>query len=234
MRLFGFQLRPRLSFVLLGALAAVSVAEGLRSDLERSSSATIAVLSMLIGLGMLGSVLLHELGHALVGRRLGLPVGTIELNVLGGATALGEEPPTPRAQYLVSVVGPVVNLLLAGVFGVVALTTAVATVPHDLAYPLFVINALLAFYNLLPGLPLDGGHLVRAAVWGLTGDKVTGLRAAGVGGLVTAAATFALGVVELRAGAGFALATFLVAVFVAVQAHGALTGAGLARRLPGV
>ncbi|HEX7353673.1 MAG TPA: site-2 protease family protein [Mycobacteriales bacterium] len=234
MRLFGFQVRPRLSFLLLGALAAISVAEGLRADLDRASPATIAALSILIGLGLLGSVLLHELAHALVGRRLGLPVGTIELNVLGGATVLGEDPPTPRAQYLVSVVGPVVNLLLAGVFGIAALTTDVATVPHDLAYPLFVINALLAFYNLLPGLPLDGGHLVRAAVWGVTGDKVTGLRAAGVGGLVTAAATFVLGLVELRAGTGFALATFLVAAFVGVQAQGALTGANVARRLPDV
>jgi Zn-dependent protease len=233
-QIFGFQVRPRLSFLLLGALAAISVAEGLRSDLERSSSGTIAVLSIIIGVGLLASVLLHELAHAVVGRRLGLPIGTIELNVLGGATALGADPPTPRAQYLVSVVGPVVNLLLAGLFGVAALSTSVATVPHELAYPLFVINALLAFYNLLPGLPLDGGHLVRAAVWGLTGDKITGLRAAGIGGLVTAGATFGLGVVELRTGAGFAFATFLVGGFVAIQARGALTGAGLARRLPGV
>lgn len=234
MQIFGFPVRPRLSFLLLGGLAASSVAEGLRSDLERSSSATIAVLSIIIGFGLLASVLLHELAHAVVGRQLGLPIGTIELNVLGGATALGADPPTPRAQYLVSVVGPVVNLLLAGVFGVAALATTAATIPHDLAYPLFVINALLAFYNLLPGLPLDGGHLVRAAVWGLTGDKITGLRAAGVGGLVTAAATFALGVVELRTDTFVAFATFLVAGFVAIQAQGALTGAGLARRLPGV
>ena len=234
MRLFGFPVRARLSFLLLGVLAALSSSDALRADLRGASSATIAALAILIAVGLLASVLLHELAHALVGRRLGLPVGTIDLTVLGGATSLGEEPATARTQYLVSVVGPVVNILLAALFGVPALLTAPGTVAHDLTYPLFVINALLAFYNLLPGLPLDGGHILRSAVWAVSGDRITGLRGAGIGGLVTAAATFALGVLELRIAPLPALATFFVATFVAVQAQGALTGATLARRLPGV
>ncbi len=234
MRIAGVRVRTRPSFVLLGLLAALSVGPSLRADLPAANALVAALLAALVGAGLLASVVAHELAHALVGRRLGLPVEDIELTLLGGATALGAEPETPRAQYLVSVSGPVVNLLLGGVAGVLTLLTRTGTVPHDLAEPMFAVNTLLALYNLLPGLPLDGGQLVRAAVWRATGDKVAGLRAAGVGGLITAAGTLLLGYAELRAQQPLGVFTVLVGVFVGLQAQGAFVGASLARRLPGV
>lgn len=232
MQISGVRVRVRVSFLLLGVLAASSVVPSLRAEVPALSQLAAAVLGGLVGLGLLLSVVLHELAHAVVGRRLGMPVEGVELTLLGGATSLGAEPETARVQYLVSVCGPLVNVLLGGLFGVLTGLTAPGTVLHALAGPLFVVNALLAVYNLLPGLPLDGGQLVRAGVWGLTGDKVKGLRAAGVGGMATAGATFVLGAAELRAGGPLGLVTIAVAVFVGAQAQGAFTGAGMARRLP--
>lgn len=234
MRISGVPVRVRVTFPLLGVLAAGSVVPSLRDEVPALSQGAAIVLGAVVGLGLLLSVVLHELAHAVVGRRLGMPVEGVDLTLLGGATSLGAEPETARIQYLVSVCGPVVNVLLGGVFGVLTGLTERGTVVHALAGPLFVVNALLAVYNLLPGLPLDGGQLVRAAVWGVTGDKVRGLRAAGLGGMMTAGATFVLGAAELRAGGTLGLITILVALFVGAQAQGAFTGAAMARRLPGV
>jgi Zn-dependent protease len=234
-RIAGVPLRIRPSFVALGLLAAFSVAPSLRDDVPHLSDVAAGVLGSLVAIGLLLSVLLHEVAHAVVGRQLGMPVEGVELSLLGGATSLGGKPATARDQYLVSVSGPVVNVLLAGVFGVVAGLTARNTAVNVMAALLCVVNTLLALYNLLPGLPLDGGQIVRAAVWRVTGDKTKGLRAAGLGGMITAGATFLVGYAEIaHRETGGGLITIGVAAFIGVQAQGAFAGAGLAQRLPGV
>lgn len=231
----GVRLRVRPTFWGLGILGAVSVAPALRSSVDGLGPVGAAALGAVVGAGLLASVLLHELAHAAVGRHLGMPVEGIDLNILGGATSLGAEPDTPRDQYLVSVSGPVVNVLLGGTFGIVLKLTPQGTAVHALAGYVAGLNALLAAYNLLPGLPLDGGQLVRAAVWGATHDKLRGLRAAGVGGMLTALATFGLGYAEIRGSGGSAgFLTLLVAGFIGVQAQGAFIGAGVSRRVPGM
>lgn len=118
------------------------------------------------------SILAHELGHGLVARRYGVPVRDITLTLFGGAARLDREPPHPRADLLIALAGPAVSLSAALVFGL----------PWWLgggrATPLFVVagwvagaNLLLALFNLLPGLPLDGGRVVRAVAWRITGDR---------------------------------------------------------------
>jgi Zn-dependent protease len=228
----GVPVRLHVSFLFLGVLVALSVAAPLRAELPRLSSAVVEVLSVVLGALLLVCVALHELAHALVARRLRIEVSGIDLWGLGGVTGLASEPTTARAQYLVSVSGPVVNLLIGAPAALVWIGTDVATIPHALALRLALANALLAAYNLLPGLPLDGGQILRAGVWGLTGDKVTGLRAAGYGGLVAAVATAALALDDARRGGQFWLFTLLIAGFIGVQATGALRGAVVARRLP--
>jgi Zn-dependent protease len=233
-RIAGVVVRVRPSFLLLGVLAGSSAQPAIRDQVPTLSAAGADVVAAVVAVGLLASVLLHELAHASFGRRLGLPVERVDLTLLGGATSLGAEPRTARDQYLVSVSGPVVNLLLGCVFAVVSHLTASGSVAHVLAEPICVVNVLLALYNLLPGLPLDGGQLVRAVVWRVTGDKIIGLRAAGIGGLLTSAATLLLGYLELRGGESLGILTVAVGVFVAMQAQGALLGASLARRLPAV
>ncbi|MCW2608133.1 MAG: Zn-dependent protease-like protein, partial [Frankiales bacterium] len=119
---------------------------------------------------LLGSVLLHEVGHCVVARAFGLPVKSITVTLLAGLTEISEPPQTPAREYAVAVAGPMVSLLLSGL----GYAGAELLDPGGLAWVLVrgiaVINAVVAVFNLLPGLPLDGGRVLRAAVWGSTGD----------------------------------------------------------------
>jgi len=206
----------------------------LHHNLPTVPAAQIHVIAAVIGLLLLASVTVHELGHAVVGRALGITVTSIHLWGLGGSTVLSREPERARDQYLLSVAGPLINLWFGGLSALVWQQTSYGTIPHEVALRLAAANALLAAYNLLPGLPLDGGQILRAAVWGATGDKVTGLRVAGYGGLATAALTVGVAVWESRYGGDYGLFTLLIAIFIALQAQQALRGATIARRLPHV
>src|SRR5215470_17136075 len=108
------------------------------------------------------SVLIHELSHSLVARGFGLPVRRILLYPLGGFSEIEREPPTPGREFLVSVAGPAISLALAA--GAYALTRIVpaGSVPRVLLAQLFIANLLVGVFNLLPGLPLDGGRMLRA------------------------------------------------------------------------
>lgn len=116
------------------------------------------------------SVLVHELGHALTARAFGLPVLQINLHMLGGDTQIGSADYTPGRQFVIAGVGPVLSIVLgAAGLGLAQLLTA-GTVLHLLAVQLGAANLLVGLFNLLPGLPLDGGQLVRAVVWGVSGN----------------------------------------------------------------
>jgi Zn-dependent protease len=229
---YGIPIRLHLSFVVLGALVVIVLDPVLHNERPAMSDAGVHSLAITVALGLLLSVAIHEFAHAVMARRLGMQVRGIHLWGLGGSTALDGEPATARAQYLISVVGPLTNVLLGGIGAAVWASTSAGSIPYELGLRIAAANALLAVYNLLPGLPLDGGQMLRAGVWALTGDKITGLRAAGYGGFVAAGATVALAVVESRSGGDYGLFTLLVAVFIAVQALQAVRSASIARRLP--
>ncbi|HKX68864.1 MAG TPA: site-2 protease family protein [Intrasporangium sp.] len=137
---------------------------------------------------LLVSVLVHEAAHALAARARGHSVGRIVADVWGGHTVYDATRSTPGTTALVAVVGPVSNLALAAVAWAVE-----AGVTNEAASTLLVIvaraNFLVGLFNLLPGLPLDGGQIVSALVWRLTGRKGSGLVAAGWLGRVMAAGT---------------------------------------------
>jgi Zn-dependent protease len=190
-RVFGVPLHLNGSMLLLAALVAVLYAEFARRQLDLPQ-----VSGYLIGFGfvvsLLGSVLLHELGHALTARRYGIGVRGITLELLGGYTEMDRDAPSPRVDLLVSLAGPAVSAVL----GVVAVAATLAlperTVAHQLAFQLAVSNVIVALFNILPGLPLDGGRALRAAVWGLTRDRHRGTEVAGWAGRVVAVGTVAL------------------------------------------
>ncbi|HEY1323912.1 MAG TPA: site-2 protease family protein [Streptosporangiaceae bacterium] len=115
------------------------------------------------------SVLVHELSHSVVARAFGLPVKRILLYPLGGFSEIEREPPTPAREFLVSAAGPFISLVLAAVgFGLDRVLHPTG-VPSVLLSQLVVANLLVGLFNLLPGLPLDGGRMLRAGVWKLTG-----------------------------------------------------------------
>jgi len=185
------------------------------------------------------SVLVHELSHSLVARGFGLPVRRILLYPLGGFSEIEREPPTPGREFLVSVAGPAVSLVLAA--GGYALTRAVpdGSVLHVLFAQLFFANLLVGVFNLLPGLPLDGGRMLRAGVWKATGRAGQATVVAAWAGRALAVAVLVVPFV-LAARTGNSLQLFDVA-WLAVIAAFMWTGAGQAlratrvrERLPGL
>lgn len=142
------------------------------------------------------SVLIHELAHALVARSEGLEIEDITLHFFGGMARMSGEPPTPRAEFRIAVVGPGASFAL-GVFFLlldsffVYGTTLIAE--GRVLRHLGIVNLVLATFNLLPGYPLDGGHVLRAFLWKRTGDPLRSMRTARGAGRSIAIALLAVG-----------------------------------------
>jgi Zn-dependent protease/CBS domain-containing protein len=148
----------------------------------------------------LASLLAHELAHARVARARGTPVEGITLFVFGGLARTRKEAGRPGDELLIAAVGPLASLLLAGCFGFagwLGLRLGWSDAVVGLAEYLALINALIAVLHMLPGFPLDGGRLFRAAAWKLTGDLTTATRWATTGGRWIAAGLVAFGILQL-------------------------------------
>lgn len=141
-----------------------------------------AAFAVLLGV----SVLAHELGHCVVALRLGLPVRRVRLFLLGGLSEITRTPRRPSHEGIVALAGPVVSILLAVLCGTVLLLLPSEGPLWLLVAECAVANTVVALFNLLPGLPLDGGRMLRAGVWALSGRRVAGTRAAVVGGWLVA------------------------------------------------
>ena len=157
---------------------------------------------LLAALLLFVSVLLHELSHSLVAIAHGLSVRGITLHVFGGVSHLEDEPPTPRAEFLIAVVGPVTSFAIAVVLwlinasGVVQAGWARAVIGY-----LVVVNVAVGIFNLVPGFPLDGGRVLRAAVWKWKGALDQATYIASRVGVGFALALMALGVFQIFGGA---------------------------------
>jgi Zn-dependent protease/CBS domain-containing protein len=175
-------------------------------------------LGLLCALLLFAGILLHELGHALVARRRGVQVEEIDLWLLGGVARLRGEPRRPEDELRFASAGPAVTLLVLLVFGVVSLlVTGPDWVRALLAYQVQV-NALILAFNLLPAFPLDGGRVLRAALWRATGDRARATAAAAAGGRLFGLAMIALGVLSFASGATGGLWLALIGGFLVVAA----------------
>lgn len=195
------------------------------------------VVSFGFALLLYGSVLLHELGHSLVARRFRLPVRRIVLHAFVGLSEITEEPPTPLREALVAAAGPVVSAATAVAAAVAVPVLPPASVPRFLAGGLAVTNAVIAVLNLLPGLPLDGGRVLRALVWRISRDPLRATRVAAWCGRGVGVAV-ALGGVLLSYGRGGTVGVvnvavaLLIGVFIWSGATAALRGARVRGVLP--
>lgn len=171
-------------------------------------------VGLVVALGLLVSVLVHEAAHALSARAFGLRVRRIVADLMGGHTAF-EGRTTPWSQGLTGLSGPVANLLLAGVLYAAGFAVGDGIAGSVLARLAF-INVLLTIFNLLPGLPLDGGQVLMAAVWRLTGSPHTASIVAGWSGRVVAVlVVLVLGGLPLLTGGSPDLLLLFLAVLVA-------------------
>lgn len=189
---------------------------------------------------LLASVLLHEVGHCVAARALGLRVRRISVSFLAGLTEVTDPPPTPGRAWVVSAAGPVVSVLLTGLAVLGALLVPGPSPLHALLVLSALSNGGLAVFNLLPGLPLDGGAMLRALVWRLTGSQATGTLVGAHTGRVLAVLVVPFAVVGLEPLLGAQLSTFgivstaFVALFLWAGATGALRAARVEQRLDGL
>jgi Zn-dependent protease len=172
--LFGIEIRLDLSWILIAVLITWTLSSGVfpgyYPDLEPVTYWTMGVVA---AAGLFASIILHELAHAAMARRDGVPIDGITLFVFGGVAEMQAEPPSPKAEFRMAIAGPIASLVIALVCYLVASagagTGASAPFTGVFAY-LATINTILATFNMVPAFPLDGGRVLRAALWAWKGE----------------------------------------------------------------
>jgi Zn-dependent protease len=234
-RIAGVDVLVRSSWLLVAALISVMYAPRIE-EVQPGLGGWKYVVGVALAVLLYLAVLLHEASHALMAQRYGLQVSSITLHFLGGVTEIEGEPQTPRQEFGVSVVGPLTSLAVGVAAGALFLV-----MPHGLLQflvgSLAVTNLIIGVLNLVPGLPLDGGRVLRAVVWKASGDPHRATLVAGWGGRVCA--LLAIGyplVASLLFGRTPSLSTYLVAFIVAAflwsGSTSAIASARVRRRLP--
>lgn len=220
-RLFGIEVRLDWSLTIIFALVTINLGAGVLPSWHPSwgyvavwgGAAIAAVL-------LFASLLAHELSHALVARTQGVPVKTVTLFLFGGVAHLESEPPSPKAEFLIAVVGPLVSFALGAAMTLAGLWLAgpqlelMRGASFEETVALFAgmgpgvtlllwlgpLNLMLGAFNLVPGFPLDGGRVLRAALWAGTGDLLKATRWASNVGQLVAWGVMALGILNVLRG----------------------------------
>lgn len=220
------------TWFLVAALITVGFAPVVDDRVPGLGAGAYAV-SLAFAVLLYGSVFLHELSHAVVARWFGLPVEGITLHFLGGYTEIRRQAPRPGIDMAVSAAGPALSLLVAGVAWA-ATASVQPAVPAFLLLELAVANLLVGAFNLLPALPLDGGHVLRAVVWAITGREGTGTLVAAWAGRVLAGLVLLAPFVLAQGRPGLVAMVWagLVAAFIWTGAQQAQHVARLQERVP--
>ncbi|MFD5223949.1 site-2 protease family protein [Streptomyces tendae] len=194
------------------------------------------LVSLFFAIAFYASVLVHELAHTVAALRFKLPVRRIQLQFFGGVSEIEKEAETPGREFVLAFVGPLLSLVLSGVFYAALLPVEPDSVPGVLLAGLMVSNLIVAAFNLLPGLPLDGGRMLRAVVWKLTGKPMSGtIAAAWVGRALAIAVLIGLPLLTQSLGSDAAddvgMDTVMDALLAAILAAIIWTGAGNSLRM---
>lgn len=171
-RIWGIPVGLHISWFLVFGLVTWSLATGyFPQEYQDLPVPAYWLLGILTSVFFFGSVLIHELGHSLLALRNGIPVRGITLFIFGGVAQITQEPRSPGAEFRIAIAGPLASLGLAALFG--GLWLLDQGISAYLAAPsiwLARINLMLALFNMIPGFPLDGGRVLRALVWRMTGN----------------------------------------------------------------
>jgi Zn-dependent protease len=237
-RVLGVPVRLMPSWFLFAAYLVITGQQVLRQRVGDGEAYALAAVFVLL---LLLSVLLHEIGHLAVARAFGLPVRSITVTLLAGFTEITEPPQTPAREYAVAVCGPMVSLLLSG-----AAIAGAAACPTDSVGQLLLegaaaTNGAIGVLNLLPGLPLDGGRVLRSVVWHLGKDAEKATRASARAGMVLALVVIPVIVVGILPAVGVGerdaytvLVSALVGAFIYTGALASLRRSKVVSRLPRV
>jgi Zn-dependent protease len=236
--LFGFDVKIDASWLLLAVLVAWTLAAGVFPALSPGLAPQNYWWMAIAGAaGLFASIIFHEMAHALVARRYGIPIRGITLFIFGGVAEMDGEPENARSEFLMALAGPVASLtlalalfLLAG-WGRETMPAAASGVFRYLA----IINGALAVFNVIPAFPLDGGRMLRAALWAWRGDLVEATRIAAGAGNLFGIALIALGVLSVVTGDFVGgMWRFLIGVFLRGAAEASYQQTLTQRTLSGV
>jgi Zn-dependent protease len=235
-RPFGVPVYVTPTWFLVAALITVGFATTVESRVPGIGQWKYAV-SLSFALLLYLSVLIHELSHTVVALRSGLPVRRISLYLLGGVSEIERPAPTPGKEAGIAVAGPLVSLVLAALSYGIYEVLEPGTVGRLLAQALMSSNLVVGIFNMLPGLPLDGGRVLSAAVWKGTGQRQRGnMVAAWVGRVVAGVVLILPALLSMRAGRDPDLFDLvwggLLASFIWVGASQALQVARVQERIP--
>lgn len=202
-QIWGIPIRLHLSWFVIFGLVTWSLASGiLPAAYPNLSSSAVWGISALTSLLFAGSVLLHELGHAYLALRSGVPVRQVTLFIFGGVAQITREPATPGAEFRIAIAGPAVSLALAAVFGGLYLLDRQIPLLAAPSEWLARINLMLGLFNLIPGFPLDGGRVLRAIAWKRTGNFQRATRIATSSGQLVAFGFIGVGIFNILSGSG--------------------------------
>ncbi len=167
--LFGFQVWIDASWLLVGALIAWTLAGAVfPAAVPGLEAGTYWWMAVVATIGLLFSIVFHETAHSLVARRYGIEIRGITPFVFGGVAQMPAEPGSARAEFLMALAGPVASLVLSaallGLASVIGSLHGPQTITEIVSY-LGLLNMMLAIFNLIPAFPLDGGRMLRAALW---------------------------------------------------------------------
>lgn len=200
--LYGFRVGVDLSWFLLAILLVWSLSGGYFPSVVPELSSQIYFWMGVAGaIGLFASIVFHEFAHAMVARRFDLPIGGITLFIFGGVAEMEEEPRTPAAEFWMAIAGPIASVFLAAVFYGLSAMAAWPPALHGVLAYLAFINLVLAIFNMLPAFPLDGGRVLRSALWWFTNDLTRATRIASIFGFVLGGALMVLGILNIVSGA---------------------------------
>lgn len=233
--LFGipFYIHPSWFFVL--GLVVWSYSSGLMAQFPYLSGGLALLLGLMTALFLFASVVAHELGHSFVAKAQGIDVKSITLFIFGGLASLEKESQTPAEAFWVAIAGPLVSLLLFGSFMAIGYGVAASGPLAAILTVLASVNLALALFNLIPGLPLDGGNILKAIVWKITGNPYKGVTFASRVGQIFGWVAIASGLLPLLLFGSFAnFWNLLIGFFLLQNAGNAAQFARVQEQLTGL
>ncbi|MGN6362151.1 MAG: site-2 protease family protein [Thermomicrobiales bacterium] len=233
----GIEIGVHYSWLIAAVLVTWSLAQGwFPTDYPGWSTAGYYLAGAVAAVLLFCSVLLHEFGHALTALRFGVPVRSIVLFIFGGVATLERDSDTPWAEFWIAVMGPVVSAALAVIFFLLRVVVGPLSEPVEaIVSYLAIVNGLLLLFNLIPGFPLDGGRILRAILWGVTGSRQRATTIASFVGQIAAFALIIWGVSRILGGDLFGgIWTAFIGWFLANAASETRRGAAVEDALTGV
>jgi Zn-dependent protease/CBS domain-containing protein len=237
-RIFGFQVGIDLSWFILFFLITWTLALGLFPyQFPGLPMATYALMGVIGALGLFASIVFHEMSHSLVARRFGLHMKGITLFLFGGVAEMPEEPKGAKAEFWMAIAGPLASVFLAAFFYGLYNAGLAAGWPETwngiIGY-LAIVNLILAIFNMVPAFPLDGGRILRSAVWAATGDFAKATRISSAVGSGFGLFLFIFGAVRILAGNLIGgVWWMLIGLFIRAGARSTVTQLTLSRLLAG-